>query len=113
MRISIQSHEWELEGDLSMSVWLDLVFTVTVHALGIDTAEVCCVTVTGVTFVMQRQELICDGAGGNPLLPIELRSWLASRFLSEWTDNESLRQSFRDLLEQRAIDQHFEQLAAR
>lgn len=112
MRISIQSHEWELEGDLSTSVWLDLDFAVKVNGLGIDTIELRRVHVSGATFVMQRQELICDADCGNPLLPIELRSWLASRFLSEWTDNESLRQSFRDLLEQRAIDQHFEQLAA-
>ena len=112
MRISIQNHEWELEGDLNVSVWLDLDFVVTVTGIGIDRLELRRVHVSGATFVMQRQELICDGDGGNPLLPIEFRSWLASRFLSEWTDNESLRQSFRDLLEQRAIDQHFEQLAA-
>lgn len=113
MLIAVKNHEWELEGDLNVSVWLDLDFVVTVTGLGIDTLELHRVHVSGATFVMQRQELICDADCGNPLLPIEFRSWLASRFLSEWTDNESLRQSFRDLLEQRAIDQHFEQLAAR
>ena len=117
MRLSVCDYEWELEGDLSTSVFFDLEFSGKVNGLGLDELELKSVTAKCVTFANRGSDIVCDGTGmtgrrPNPDLPPVLLSWFANRFRDEWDARQSLREEFREKLEQEAIDRHYELLAA-
>ena len=112
-------HEWELEGDLAASVFLNLSFMATVRGNMLDELKLINVSATAITFAMHQTDVVCDGASPgfgrqpNPELPDDLLYWFARRFQDEYDTHEHLRQTFRDDLEQAAIDRHFELLARR
>ena len=110
-------HEWELEGDLAATVILDLAFIAKVTPLGLESLQLVEVDPVGVTFAMQGEDIVCDGANNgygqppNALLPIALLSWFSSRFLERWTEKPQVRQGFVDLLNETAIGMYYEQMA--
>lgn len=117
MRLDVEDYEWELEGDLSTSVFFDLDFIGKVNGLGLGELRLINITPKCVTFASHSSDIVCDGSGvsgrrPNPALPPALLEWFANRFRDEWDTRESLREEFREQLEQQAIANHFELLAA-
>lgn len=104
-------YEWELEGDLAASVFLELAFEARVVGQSLVSLTPIEWSIDGITFVIGRSELICDGTGKNADVPVQMQRWLTGRFRNEWDTNENLRNEFHEMLEQRAIAEHYERLA--
>lgn len=110
MRLETQ-YEWELEGDLAASVFLELAFEARVVGISLMSLQLIQLDVDGVTFATSNSDIVCDGRGKNASLPPALRRWFAGEFLNEYETNENLRNEFHKQLEQRAIGEHYERLA--
>lgn len=85
MLYEINDYEWELEGDLSCSVWLNFSVKAKCDGVRVWDAEIIIASVecVGVTFSMNRRDLICDGTNSGPALPGDLLNWFEDRFAAK------------------------------
>ena len=113
MRIQLDNHEIPYEGDIGISLWLDLPFNVQMHHGNVEgiTLDRDDVEVQGITLSRGQSEIILDGERENDALPPQLADWFLMRFLDEWNDAKIDDDLYQRVAE-RAVDKHYEQLAA-
>lgn len=100
--------EWEAEGEIAASVFVDAYFVATIENKSVCGIELNKVVCTGVTFVHGKNELICSGDEGNPDLQEAVRDWFASRFVDEHDSNPHLQMRLRNKAQEKAVQNIFE-----
>lgn len=114
MKIQIDNHLWELEGDLQASVFLDLVFEVRTRHHEVESIELLKdeTNLQGVTFARGDKEIICDGIGRNPDLPDPLWLWFIERFHESYENIEAIKSGLLDQVSAKAVEASYEMQAA-
>ena len=113
MRIQIDIYQWELEGDLQATAWLDLVFEVRTRHHEVESIELLKdeTNLQGVTFSRNKSEIICDGEEG-PDLPDSLWLWFIERFHEAYENIEAIKSSLLDQVSAKAVEASYEMQAA-
>lgn len=109
MRYTVSNYEWELNGDLDCSVWLDFEIKCKCDGVRVWDAEILVATIecAGVTFSINRSEIICDGCRDNPPIPSDLANWFVSRFAGKCV-NDAFAAEVAEQYKQKIIAEYYD-----